>query len=138
MDLAEEQFTKAAELEPGSYDNNHNLGAAFAHSGKVVEGDDALLRAQDAQEADWLRQARLVKLDPLPEWRSVTSFAESRSNWSEFQRWAKDAEGLTGDKLIEFVDGDLFKTLKELPRSGKADRSLCFSARRCGESAASS
>jgi hypothetical protein len=40
----------------------------------------------------WLRQARRVKLDPLPECRRVTSFAESRSNWSEFERWAKDAE----------------------------------------------
>jgi hypothetical protein len=40
----------------------------------------------------WLQQARHVKLDPLPELRRVTSFAESRSNWSEFQRWARDAE----------------------------------------------
>ena len=43
----------------------------------------------------WLWQARLVKLDPLPELRRVTSFAESRANWSEFERWARDAESKT-------------------------------------------
>jgi len=29
--------------------------------------------------------------------------------------WAGNPEGITGDELMEFVNGDLFKTLKELP-----------------------
>lgn len=35
-----------------------------------------------------------------------------RLRWSS---WAGDTEGITGDELLEFVNNDLFKTLKELP-----------------------
>lgn len=31
-----------------------------------------------------------------------------------WRNWAADAEGLTGDKLADFINNDLFKTLKEL------------------------
>jgi type I restriction enzyme M protein len=40
----------------------------------------------------------------------------ARLRW---RAWAKDAEGITGDALLDFVNNDLFKTLKELPVSGK-------------------
>ena len=36
-----------------------------------------------------------------------------------WRSWAKDAEGITGDELLDFVNNDLFKTLKELPVTGK-------------------
>jgi type I restriction enzyme M protein len=36
-----------------------------------------------------------------------------------WRNWAKDAEGITGDELLEFVNNVLFKTLKELPVTGK-------------------
>src|SRR5205809_2774885 len=36
-----------------------------------------------------------------------------------WRSWAKDPEGITGEALLEFVNNDLFKTLKELPASGK-------------------
>jgi type I restriction enzyme M protein len=36
-----------------------------------------------------------------------------------WRAWAKDAEGITGDELLDFVNNTLFKTLKELPASGK-------------------
>ncbi|HQP38424.1 MAG TPA: class I SAM-dependent DNA methyltransferase, partial [Polyangiaceae bacterium] len=39
-----------------------------------------------------------------------------RLRWST---WAADPEGITGDALLDFVNGDLFKTLKELPVNGK-------------------
>jgi type I restriction enzyme M protein len=39
-----------------------------------------------------------------------------RLRWRE---WAKDAEGITGEALLDFVNNDLFKTLKELPATGK-------------------
>ena len=32
-----------------------------------------------------------------------------------WRNWAADPEGLTGDGLLEFVDGKLFPALKELP-----------------------
>ncbi len=32
-----------------------------------------------------------------------------------WRNWAADAEGITGDALLRFIDNDLFPTLKELP-----------------------
>jgi type I restriction enzyme M protein len=32
-----------------------------------------------------------------------------------WRNWAADEEGITGDELLEFVNNDLFKTLKDLP-----------------------
>lgn len=43
----------------------------------------------------------------------------ARLRW---RAWAKDAEGITGDGLLDFVNNDLFKTLKELPATGKQAR----------------
>ncbi len=40
----------------------------------------------------------------------------TRLRW---RTWAKNPEGITGDALLELVNNDLFKTLKELPVSGK-------------------
>lgn len=45
---------------------------------------------------------------PLPE----------RLRW---RNWAADPEGITGDELLDFVDNDLFKTLKELQPSGDSE-----------------
>jgi type I restriction enzyme M protein len=42
---------------------------------------------------------------------SYVSPIPERLRW---RNWAIDAEGITGDDLIEFVNNDLFKTLKEL------------------------
>jgi type I restriction enzyme M protein len=36
-----------------------------------------------------------------------------------WRSWAKDAEGITGDALLDFVNNDLFKALKELPTTGR-------------------
>ena len=40
----------------------------------------------------------------------------SKLRW---RNWAQDAEGITGDELLDFVNNDLFKTLKELSVGGK-------------------
>jgi len=40
----------------------------------------------------------------------------ARLRW---RAWATDAEGITGDTLLDFVNNDLFKTLKELTVGGK-------------------
>ncbi len=39
-----------------------------------------------------------------------------------WRSWAADAEGITGDELLDFVNNDLFKTLKSLDLSGQSDR----------------
>jgi type I restriction enzyme M protein len=40
----------------------------------------------------------------------------ARLRW---RAWAADAEGITGEALLDFVNNELFKTLKELPVAGK-------------------
>ena len=35
-----------------------------------------------------------------------------------WRSWAADPEGITGEELLDFVNGDLFPSLKELPRRG--------------------
>jgi type I restriction enzyme M protein len=36
-----------------------------------------------------------------------------------WRTWAKNSEGITGEALLDFINNDLFKTLKELPAAGK-------------------
>jgi type I restriction enzyme M protein len=38
----------------------------------------------------------------------------------QWRAWAADAEGITGDELIAFINGELFPALKNLPVSDKA------------------
>jgi tetratricopeptide (TPR) repeat protein len=47
MDLAEEQFAKAVEIDPDTYDTNQNLGAAYARNGKVAKAIPYLEKAQN-------------------------------------------------------------------------------------------
>ena len=59
------------------------------------------LKVFDAQEEE-LEITRDAYRSPIPEdlrWRN----------------WASDAEGITGDSLLEFVNGQLFPRLKALP-----------------------
>ena len=39
-----------------------------------------------------------------------------------WRNWAADPEGMTGDELLEFVNNELFKKLKNLPIKSDADR----------------
>ena len=39
-----------------------------------------------------------------------------------WRNWATDPEGMTGDELLEFVNNELFKTLKNLPVKSDADK----------------
>jgi type I restriction enzyme M protein len=40
----------------------------------------------------------------------------------QWRTWAADPEGITGDALMAFVNGELFPKLKELPSTGTGDR----------------
>jgi type I restriction enzyme M protein len=40
-------------------------------------------------------------------------------NKLRWRNWAKDPEGITGDALLDFINNDLFKALKNLPATGK-------------------
>ncbi len=59
------------------------------------------LKIFDDQEID-LELTRDKYKSPIPD----------RLRWNS---WAGNNEGITGDELLEFVNNDLFKTLKELP-----------------------
>ncbi len=39
-------------------------------------------------------------------------------NRFRWRTWAKDAEGITGEELADFINNDLFRKLKELPATG--------------------
>src|SRR6188508_1382741 len=39
-----------------------------------------------------------------------------------WRTWAADPEGITGEELLAFINGELFPALKALPVSNKADR----------------
>lgn len=45
-----------------------------------------------------------------------------------WRTWAKNAEGITGDELLDFVNNNLFKTLKGYPRRGRMLRSPAWFA----------
>ncbi len=42
----------------------------------------------------------------------------------QWRTWAADPEGITGEELLTFVNGDLFPTLKELPITGPRARTV--------------
>ena len=46
FDLAIEQFSKAVELEPMSFEANHNLGEAYVHAGNLAKAVPYLEKAQ--------------------------------------------------------------------------------------------
>src|SRR5215212_8013625 len=37
----------------------------------------------------------------------------------QWRSWAADPEGMTGEELLGFINGELFPTLKALPTNGK-------------------
>ena len=40
----------------------------------------------------------------------------------QWRNWAADPEGLTGDALMAFINGEMFPALKELPATAKNGR----------------
>jgi type I restriction enzyme M protein len=65
------------------------------------------LKIFDDREQEWEVMEDPYR-SPIPE----------RLRW---RNWAADAAGITGEKLLDFVNNDLFKTLKELSLNGAAN-----------------
>ena len=66
------------------------------------------LKVFDAKEEEWELEDDNYK-SPIPEelrWRN----------------WAQDEEGVTGDELLEFINNELFPTLKNLDASVDNER----------------
>lgn len=77
-----------------------------------VDGD-----AQRISQVVWLLFLKIFD-DKEQEWKltikGYKSPLQSRFQWSN---WAADAEGITGEELIDFVNNDLFPALKRLATS---------------------
>ena len=77
-----------------------------------VDGD-----AQRISQIVWLLFLKIFD-DKEQEWQLTVpgykSPLQSRFRWSN---WAKDAEGITGEELIDFVNNELFPSLKKLATS---------------------
>src|SRR3989344_4462634 len=80
--------------------NNHNLGG-------VVKSIRDIMR-KDAGEEEREAENEEYK-SPLPE----------KIRW---RNWAVNPEGMTGDELLDFINNDLFKTLKSLKLDEKSDQ----------------
>ncbi len=74
-----------------------------------VDGD-----AQRISQMVWMLFMKIFA-DKEEEWEITLDNYESPIPENlKWQNWAADEEGLTGDGLMEFIDNDLFPTLKEL------------------------
>lgn len=81
-----------------------------------VDGD-----AQRISQMVWMIFLKVFS-DKEEEWELVIENYKSpipaRLQWNN---WAADEEGMTGDELLQFVNNELFETLKNLDVSPKAD-----------------
>ena len=74
-----------------------------------VDGD-----AQRISQMVWMLFMKIFA-DKEEEWEiTIDDYKSPIPEKLKWQNWAADAEGLTGDQLIEFIDNELFPTLKEL------------------------
>ncbi|MCA9970642.1 MAG: type I restriction-modification system subunit M N-terminal domain-containing protein, partial [Anaerolineales bacterium] len=80
-----------------------------------VDGD-----AQRISQLVWMIFLKLFDAaEDLYEWEEAyASPVPERLRW---RNWAADDEGITGDALLDFVNNELFPTLKELATSPGVD-----------------
>ncbi|MFT6384169.1 MAG: type I restriction enzyme M protein [Bacteroidia bacterium] len=74
-----------------------------------VDGD-----AQRISQMVWMLFMKIFA-DKEEEWEiTIDGYRSPLPESLKWQNWAADEEGLTGDSLMEFIDNELFPTLKEL------------------------
>jgi len=74
-----------------------------------VDGD-----AQRISQIVWLLFLKIFN-DKEEEWSfNIPDYKTPLQSRFRWQNWAKDPEGITGDELIDFVNNDLFPSLKRL------------------------
>jgi type I restriction enzyme M protein len=83
-----------------------------------VDGD-----AQRISQIVWLLFLKIFD-DKEQEWEvTIPGYKSPLQNRFRWSNWAKDAEGITGEELIEFVNNDLFPSLKQLAtKAGVSER----------------
>jgi type I restriction enzyme M protein len=78
-----------------------------------VDGD-----AQRISQLVWMIFLKIFD-DRESEYELADDYRSPLPEGLRWRNWAADAEGLTGESLLAFVDGELFKTLKALPEGLK-------------------
>jgi type I restriction enzyme M protein len=73
-----------------------------------VDGD-----AQRISQICWLLFLKIFD-DKEDEWDLGPNYRSPLQNRFRWRNWAKDPEGMTGEELIDFVNNDLFPSLKQL------------------------
>ena len=68
--------------------------------------------AQYIEQVTWLLFLKAFDVKEM-EWELKDDYSPVIPEKFQWRNWAEDAEGITGDELLEFI-GELFKTLKEL------------------------
>ena len=103
--------------------NNHNLGG-------VVKSVRDIMRKDAGVDGDAQRISQMVWMiflkvfDSMEEEREAEN-EEYKSPLPEkirWRNWAVNPEGMTGDELLDFINNDLFKTLKSLKLDEKSDQ----------------
>jgi len=103
--------------------NNHNLGG-------VVKSIRDIMRKDAGVDGDAQRISQMVWMiflkvfDAMEEEREAEN-EEYNSPLPEkirWRNWAVNPEGMTGDELLDFINNDLFKTLKSLKLDEKSDQ----------------
>ena len=82
-----------------------------------VDGD-----AQRLSQLVWLFFLKII--DDQDEALEFTrdDYASPIPEHLQWRNWAADPEGITGDDLLDFINDQLFPTLKELPRTNARAR----------------
>src|SRR6266852_2527411 len=95
--------------------------------GTVIKTIQDIMRKDAGVDGDAQRISQLVWMIFLKVFDDVEAEREllddnykspipARLRW---RKWAKDPEGITGEQLLDFINNNMFKALKELPASGK-------------------
>lgn len=81
-----------------------------------------IMRQDEGVDGDAQRISQLVWMiflkvfdDKEQEWELEGNYKSPIPEKLRWRNWAADAEGITGDELLDFINNKLFKTLKELP-----------------------
>src|SRR3989344_17693 len=102
----------------------------MAHLGNIVKSVRDIMRKDAGVDGDAQRISQMVWMiflkvfDSMEKEREVEdeiykSPLPERIRW---RKWAENPEGITGDDLLDFINNDLFKTLKNLKIDEKTDQ----------------
>lgn len=80
-----------------------------------VDGD-----AQRISQLCWMFFLKIIDDQDQELEIRIPGYTSPIPNKLRWRSWAADPEGVTGEALLEFVNGELFPTLKELAQTGKA------------------